>query len=748
MMKKDLLAEFVGSIIANLPLGVVTVNTESIIGSINIFAENLFSVKEEKWIGSSLSELSERKFSPDDTAVIVKETNKVIKNREESRFEIKTALSGNAKHMSIIISSLVGVEEEVMGAEILFNDITDLKLYQEALREREERYRLLFNSANDAVFVHELTEEGLPGKFIEVNDLACSTLGYAREELLQLTPSDLDDPEMVEEERITNRDDALKEDRFMFETVKMTKDGRRIPVEINGHMFEIRGRPMVLAIARDISERKKAEESLRSSERKLKAAEDLGRIGYWEFDIASNYISWSDQTFKLFERDPLSGPPNVEEEAAYYSREQGAILSDYAHRAIVDGEEFILDIEAILPSGKRPFFSASMRPVRNEEGRVVKLFGTVQDITERKRMEEELRKSEQRYQALFERSFDCVYIHDLNGKLVDANAATLKMLGYTRKEILSRDIFQILSEEQIPRAVLVLDRLIKSGYQKVPAEIKLQRKDGEYVWIESKGSIVFREGKPHSVQVIARDITERKRTEMELKRKLLKFDLKKGNLYLVKERNLNMAEEAFSEIITLGYRGYYLTRASAGHANLFAKYDVKCRWFAEKGGDDTLHPDAGHIEKWIEELPGDHVILIERLDYLISRNGFDRTLHLVQILNEMAYLHRHIIIISIDPSVITPQQARMMEKECLEVVPMKKPRLKKGMLEILHYVYKKNIRGEHPSYTDIKTKLEISKPTVRKRVSELVFSGYLIQQLGGRTKLMGITEKGRRLFSE
>jgi len=234
---------------------------------------------------------------------------------------------------------------------------------------------------------------------------------------------------------------------------------------------------------------------------------------------------------------------------------------------------------------------------------------------------------------------------------------------------------------------------------------------------------------------------------MELKRKLMKFDLKKGNLYLVKERNLNKAEEAFAEIITLGYRGYVLTRSSHRHTDRFAKHDVQVRWLAEKDGKDTLHPDVEHIEKWIEALPRGHAILVERLDYLISRNGFDKTLHLVQIMNEMAYLHHHIIIVSIEPSLITPQQVRMMEKECLEVVPMEKPRLKKDLIEILRYVYKRNIRDEHPSYTDIRTKLDMSKPTVRKKVRELVFSGYLIQHLGGRTKLVEITEKGRRFFS-
>lgn len=135
------------------------------------------------------------------------------------------------------------------------------KRAEEALRESQERYRVLFSSGNDAVLVNQPTAEDMPGKFIEVNDVACRRYGYTREEFLNLTPSDLRAPDRKKD--FSPRLKRVREGRAnLHETLHVTKEGRIFPVEIHSHYFVLKGHPAVISTIRDITERKRAEEAL------------------------------------------------------------------------------------------------------------------------------------------------------------------------------------------------------------------------------------------------------------------------------------------------------------------------------------------------------------------------------------------------------------------------------------------------------------------------------------------------------
>ena len=122
----------------------------------------------------------------------------------------------------------------------------------------EERYRMLFDRANDAVFVYELDGDGIPRSFAEVNEVACRRLGYEREELLALPPGSIDvtDSSGIPPDAL----ERLKQERkAIYECEHVTQDGRTFPVEISSHLFVLDGVPTVLALARDITERKRTE---------------------------------------------------------------------------------------------------------------------------------------------------------------------------------------------------------------------------------------------------------------------------------------------------------------------------------------------------------------------------------------------------------------------------------------------------------------------------------------------------------
>ncbi|PQP35054.1 hypothetical protein C6A37_04535 [Desulfobacteraceae bacterium SEEP-SAG9] len=157
----------------------------------------------------------------------------------------------------------------ISGYVVNARDITDYKLAEEKLMKSEDRYRMLFNSTNDAVFVHQPSTTGKPRKFIEVNDIACKMYGYTKEELLELTPSDLLIPEHKEKARDFIKR-LLSKGHNVFEIDHKTKDGKKFPVEISAFLFDFHGTPTVLSIARDIAERKLTEDNLRENKEKYR----------------------------------------------------------------------------------------------------------------------------------------------------------------------------------------------------------------------------------------------------------------------------------------------------------------------------------------------------------------------------------------------------------------------------------------------------------------------------------------------
>jgi len=172
-----------------------------------------------------------------------------------------------------------------------------------------------------------------------------------------------------------------------------------------------------------------------------------------------------------------------------------------------DGSTFAVDLDS--------------RPVKYR-GRDARLVASP-CLAERKRVEHARRESVERYSALFERSMECVFLTDLEGRFLDANQAALDLIGYRREDIATLTLASLLAKDQLASVLQAVVELLATGCQQDPTEYRLRRKDGRFVVVETHCSLVYREGQPLAIQGIARDITERKRATAALRESEAKF---------------------------------------------------------------------------------------------------------------------------------------------------------------------------------------------------------------------------------
>lgn len=405
---------------------------------------------------------------------------------------------------------------KVVGFEGFLFDITGRKRAEEALRESEARFRRTFDQSPIGAAIVSLDY-----RFIRVNEALCRIMGYSEEELTSLGFADITHPDHLatDIERVQQLE-AGEIEQYVTDKRYIRKDGS----VVWGHLSvclvkDTAGRSLYfLPMIEDITERKRVEQALWESERKLKEAQSIGRIGNWEFDLENQRISWSDQTYRLYGRDPALGPPSVEEEAAYYSPEQTQKLAEFAHRASEEGRDFEYDLEAELPGGKHAYFTARMQPVKDIHGRVIKLFGIVQDITDRKRAEEALRESEERYRAVVEGQTELICRFRPDGTLTFVNEAYCRYFGKTRQDLVGHPFMAHTFNEDLEE----VNKQLASYNPEKPLTTYEQRvllTGGEIRWQEWTDHAFYNEqGNIVEYQSVGRDITERKHYEEELAR--------------------------------------------------------------------------------------------------------------------------------------------------------------------------------------------------------------------------------------
>jgi PAS domain S-box-containing protein len=369
----------------------------------------------------------------------------------------------------------------------------------------------------------------------------------------------------------------------------------------------------------------------------------------------------------------------------------------------------------------------------------------IRDISEHKRAMEALKESEERFRGIAEESFDIIFIVDSHGAFLYVSPATKQILGFKPEELTGKHLNNFLPTTESEKVSQVTKQLLNGGNIH-GLELKIPNKFGKTVFFEINANSIVKNGVTIGYQGIARDITERKHAEEEMKKRLMKFKLDEGKVYLVLETTSTISQEAFKELLKVGYQGLVFYRTNPSDFKNLFEGEAKFLWLSENGKESSLHPELNEIKQMISSVENKKAIYFERLDYIISKHSFKKTLGFVQNLRELAIIYNHIILFSIDPTTVNKSQLRLLEKETNDIEPMLKPKLPEHFINILRFVYEQNMIGNKPSYSDVEQELGFCKPTIRKRIRQLISAGYVSENTRGRSKVVELNERGKSIF--
>lgn len=300
----------------------------------------------------------------------------------------------------------------------------------------EERYKTLFEGIPDAIFIAD-TETGI---ILDANPAAAVLLAKSHEEIIGLHQSKLHPSQMEKETKEGFTEYTLMsagtEARGPFETLIVSSDGVEVPVEIISHTVIIRGRKVLVGVFRDITERRLSESVLRQREAELNESQRVAHIGSWDWDAVTDTIWWSDEYYHIYNHDPRQPTPNYAEHLKVYTAESAGRLDAAVKRAMETGEPYEVDLELANPTVTARWIVARGEAKRDAGGRIRGLRGTAQDITDRKRAEEEIRKlNEGLEQRIIERTAELYdsqralvnIVEDLNLKTEELKKANIRL---------------------------------------------------------------------------------------------------------------------------------------------------------------------------------------------------------------------------------------------------------------------------------------------------------------------------------
>ena len=431
------------------------------------------------------------------------------KSARDGRFFIRT------------FSPVAGRSGEVSAVTVVSKDITDRMRAEEALKEGEQRYSTLFHYANDAIFI-------LKGdRFIDCNAVTLEMFGCTMDQIIGSNPYAFSPPFQPDgrdskEKALEKISRALSGELQFFEWRHTKYDGTPFDTEVSLNSVKIGDEVLTQAIVRDITQRRQAEAALRESEEKYRAIIENMEEGYIELDLTGRLTFFNDaaRRFLGYSKEEILGM-HYKEYADKENSDKIFKLYNEVYRTHTASSKFEWDV--IRKDGTKRTVEGSASLIADAQGRPSGFRGLFRDVTDSKRAREELQKSEERYRLLAENANDIIYTIDMQTRLTYISPSVSRILGFSVEEAMGRTMKEAftpasfeLSMQKLTEEIAIESSGKHDTARSTIMQIELFHKDGSIIPFEVHYSFLRdSEGGPTGILAIARDISERKRAEVE-----------------------------------------------------------------------------------------------------------------------------------------------------------------------------------------------------------------------------------------
>ncbi len=492
----------------NAPDVIVTVDLTGKITSVNkAIVQHGF--KENEIVGSDIFKLVPREYNQKMLTGLKKTA---AENPAQGEIEI---LTPNGKRSAEYNSNPIWLNGKVVGYQTIMRDITERKKAEEALRESEEKHRKLFEESMDAIFV----ADAATGIIVDCNAAALKLVGREKSELVGQNQSIIHPKEQIEGGFAGSFKQHLKNRTKTLETQIMLKTGEIRDVAIKSTIFELNGRKLIQGIFRDITERKQAEQKLLDAEKRYHALFNQAPLGVLvidpqtakliEFnDAAHTQLGYSREEFSKLCLSDFGVKENADETKAHLAKivQEGGDEFETKPRTKNDEIRNVLVNTKVVELGGKPF-----------------LYSVFHDITEIRKMQVALMKSESQYHQLINVAQEGIWALDSSYRTVFVNPIMAEMLGYTQSEIVGKSLFDFLFRADVEHSKRDLS-LFKQGI-KGNFELEFTRKDGSCLNTSiAAAPIKDNEGNSLGSLALVSDITLRKKMENELRQEKEKLE--------------------------------------------------------------------------------------------------------------------------------------------------------------------------------------------------------------------------------